>query len=227
MQRLSLLVAALCLAATTALAQGMMPREPDHVTLELSAEAWAETQTATVSAGIEAAFQGAQQQGVREQVLAALAKTAPDAKWFLTRFDQVSDGAGLERWRIAAEARLPEAKLAGLRERAEQSSKPGLKLTITQIDFTPTLPEREATVAGLREQIYKDIRAELARLNVLYPERKYRVRGIDFSSGAGPVQPMPRMAMAASAPMEAKQAADSVAVSQKLFVRAGVTLAAE
>lgn len=226
MQRLPLLVATLCLAATTAFAQGMMPREPDHVTLDLSAEAWAETQTATVRAGIEAAFQGAQQQGVREQVLAALAKTAPDAKWFLTRFDQVSDGAGLERWRIAAEARLPEARLAGLRERAEQSSKPGLKLTITQIDFTPTLPEREATIAGLREQIYKDIRAELARLNALYPERKYRVRGIDFSSGAGPVQPMPRMAMA-SAPMEAKQAADAVAVSQKLFVRAGVTLAAE
>jgi hypothetical protein len=225
MRSLPALVAALCLAAGTAFAQVQPPREPDQVVLELNAEAWAETETATVRAQVEAAFPGAQSQSVRDQVLAALAKTAPDAKWFLTRFDQVNDGAGLERWRVSAETRLPEAKLAGIRTRADQASKPGLKLAIAQIDFTPTLPEREATLSKLREQLYAEVKAELARLNGLYADRKYRVRTIDFSNGAGPVQPMQRMTMAASAPMDKAQ--EAISVSQKLFVRAGVVLAAE
>lgn len=203
-----------------------MPPEPDQVVLELNTEEWAETETATVRIGIDAAFQGNQTGTVRDEVLKALAKTSPETKWHLTRFDQVADSSGLERWRVSAEARMGEAKLGGLRQRAEQASRPGLKVSVAAIDFTPTLAEREAQYGKLRIRIYEQVKDEVANLNKLYPDRKYRVRRLEI--GNGTAQPMFRaqetnMARASQAPM----AGDAMSVSEKLRVRASVVLAAE
>jgi hypothetical protein len=222
-------IPAILLAATLSIpawAQ-MMPPEPDQVVLELNAEEWAETETATVRIGVDAAFQGTQNAAVRDEVLKALARTSPETKWYLTRFDQVADPSGLERWRVAAEARMGEAKLAGLRQRAEQASRPGLKVNVVAIDFTPTLAEREAQYGKLRARIYEQVKEEVASLNKLYPDRKYRVRRIDV--GNGTAQPMFRAQETLSrAPAPAAaQAADAMSVSEKLRVRASVILATE
>ena len=204
----------------------VLPREPDSVTLQLNAEQWVETETATVRATVEAAFHGGQSGAVRDQVLAALAKTAPDAKWHLTSFDQLADPSGLERWCVVGEARLGEKQLAGLRQRAEQSSRPGLKVAIASVDFTPTLDEREAIAAKLREKLYADVKAELTRLNATYPDRKYRVRNLSINTGSEMV-PQPRFkAVQAAAPAMAV-AQDAVSVSQKMVLNGSAVLATD
>lgn len=225
MRVLPALCATVVLLATPALAQDRTePRRPDQVVLELLAEAWSETETATVHAGIEAAFTGKQTASVREQVLAALAKVAPEAKWHLTAFDQVKDAAGLERWRITAETRLGESQLGGIRDRADGASRPGLKVAINHIDFTPTLAERESTLSGLRQQIYRDVKAELERLKTVYPDRKFRLRSIDFVHDR-PVYRAEFARQAAAPGVASAPASAPMNVAQKLVVRATVVLA--
>lgn len=224
MRMLPILSVAVLLLASPAPAQERPePRRPDQVVLELQAEAWSETETATVHAAIEAAFTGRQTATVREQVLSALAKVVPDAKWHLTAFDQVKDPAGLERWRITAETRLGEGQLGGIRDRADGASRPGLKVAINHIDFTPTLAERESTLSGLRQQIYRDAKAELERLKTVYPDRKFRLRSIDFLHE----RPVYRAEMArqAATGVAAMPASAPMNVAQKLVVRATVVLA--
>lgn len=201
----------------------------DQVFLELKAESWVETQTALVRASVDAAFGAGQGGDIRAQVLEALKKTSPDAEWHLTAVDQIPDPAGLERWRVTAETRLKDGALAGLRDRAQQASRSGLKVQIDHVEYTPTVAEREATLVKLREQIYRDAKAELGRLNALYDDAKWRPQRIDFLP-AGTVTenyaPRAAKAMMAAPQMAADAGGGVMEVAQKLTLRAVVVLAA-
>lgn len=197
----------------------------DQVVLSLSAEEWVESDTARVTIAIDAAQPGSDATGVREEMMAALDRLAPDADWRFVRFDRGRDESGLERWSATAEARLPETALGGLEGRADEASRPGLQLRVAATDFAPTLAEREAVKAQLRAEIYARAGEELSRLNQAFPDRDYRVATIDFVNP--PYMPMMEhqgdmMARAAPAPMMAESAGFSV--SEKLTLNAQVIL---
>lgn len=218
------------LSAVTAIGQAQaqaadLPR--DEILLQLSTEEWVETKTARVVAAADVAIAGESRASVRERMLEALKKLSPDADWRLSQFLRSQDSAGLERWRVTAEARLPEKSLGGLDERAKSLSQPGLQLRIAATQFLPTLEEREATLAKLRATLYAQAKAEAARAAQTWPERAYRVARVDFQQ-AGP-GPMMRMATQEAMPMSAGSASfaagDDLAVAQKLVLQATVTLA--
>lgn len=216
--------------ALPAAAQPVMPiQQRDEIVLNLSAEGWVETKTARVVAVADVAIAAETRSAVRNRMIDALKKLSPEADWRISQFTRNQDPAGLERWRVTAEARLPEAALGGLDERAKQQSQPGLQLRIQAIQFTPTLEEREATLADLRDQIYEQAKAEADRVAKLWPERNFRVARIEIG---GPVsRPMPRMAqefnsVQAAAPADAG-GGDAVSVAQKLTLQATVTLSPE
>ena len=215
-----------CAAAVPAVAQVIQPR--DEIVLVLAAEDWVETKTARVVAVAEVAIAGESRNAVRERMMAALKKMAPGAEWRISQFTRSQDAAGLERWRVAAESRMPEAALGGLDDRAKSLSQPGMQLRIQAIQFTPTLEEREATLATLRDKLYGQAKAEAARVAKLWPERNFRVARIDIGSAGN--QPMMREAMAA-APMAVMgggaDSGEAVSVAQKLTLQATVTLSPE
>lgn len=233
-------VAAVALAPLPGLAQqAARPQAPgpvfeiprdDQVILELKAESWVETQTALVRASVDAAFGAGQGGDIRAQVLEALKKTSPEAEWHLTAVDQIPDPAGLERWRVAAETRLKDGALAGIRDRAQSASRSGLKVQIDQVEYTPTVAEREATLARLREQIYRDAKAELGRLNGLYDDAKWRPQRIDFLPPGTVIEtyaPRAAKTMQMGAPAMASDiGGGAMEVGQKLTLRAVVILAA-
>jgi hypothetical protein len=226
--KLSLALACLSLLALPAAAQTYAPNPiQDQVVLNLAVEDWVPTQTARVVLNAEAAIQGADAGKTRDELLAAAKKTA-SADWRIVRFDRSTDQAGLERWSASLETRLAESALGGLADRAKQSSRPGLQLTVAQIDFTPTLAESEAARAKLREQLYKRATEELQRLNAVASDRKFRIARIDF--GTVQVQPRPMLAMARNAQPAAPEfkAADGaeMELSQKATMHANVTFAA-
>lgn len=221
---LMLLVA--CAGAMPATAQVIQPR--DEIVLVLTAEEWVETKTARVVAVADVAIAGESRNVVRDRMMAALKKMAPTAEWRISQFTRNQDPAGLERWRVAAQTRLPEAALGGLDDRAKSVSQPGLQLRIQAIQFTPTLDEREAALATLRDRLYSQAKAEAARVAKLWPERNFRVARIDIGTLGN--QPMMREAMA-PAPMAAmggaSESGEAVAVAQKLTLQATVTLSPE
>jgi hypothetical protein len=222
---LPLLILALLIGPVAARAED---KPEDAVSLELSAEGWVDTKTARVVAVIDAGGTAEQLAGARADIQKTLVALAKDGEWHMTRFDRSQDPAGLERWRVEAETRLPEAALGGLADRARTASKPGQQVRIAAVDFTPTLAEREDAVASLRSLLYRRAADEAKRASEGLPGKPYRVRQIDFAidGGPGPVPMQMRAAMAKPGEAVSADAGQGAAVSQRLTLRARVTLAA-
>ncbi len=162
------------------------PKPDDRVIFDLSAEDWVTTKTARVTVSVEAAVSG-NSAGAMSKAVGDLVKT----DWRLVSFNRDQDNTGLERWSAEYEARVPEAELTGLYENAKKLSKAGMQLSISAIDFTPTLEETQAANAQLRAKIYKMASEQLATLNASLPGRAYRIALINFTSDNEAVAPRP------------------------------------
>ncbi len=205
--------------------------EPDDtVILQLATEGWVETETARVFASIDAALDAGDLAEARAQVMEILAQLSADGEWRVTRFDRRRDAAGLERWRVDAEARLPEPALDGLYDRAKKLSEPGRQVRVSGIQFTPTLAEREAVMAKLRAEIYRLAGRELEAMRAAFPERDYRIGSIEFHfDGIAPprrARAMAEVQTMAAAPADAAGGGAPLAVAQQIRLAATVILAA-
>jgi len=221
------IAAALAFASAAAPARAQtLPLEPDQVVLHLQAEGWVQTATARLVVSVDAALTTRELPEVRNRMDEVLRELA-DVDWRITRFDRREDTSGLVRWRIDGEARVPEPGLTGVHDRAKRLSKPGRQVRVLEIDFSPSVAEREAVVATLRADIYRQVRAERERLAEVFTDRAFRVRSIDFTGGTV-APPAPRLAYAKTAAVEMVSAvADApIAISRKIQLTASVVLAA-
>ncbi|MEA1677327.1 hypothetical protein [Nitrospirillum sp. BR 11163] len=217
---------ALPLAAAPATAQ-VMAAQPvqDQVTLTLTAEDWVKTDTARVSLTVDAG--GGNAGSARADVLKAAQAVSDKGEWRVVSFDRQQDAAGLDHWRAALEARLPEAQLGGLADRARQASRAGLQIRVDGVDFTPTLAEQEAVRTRLRETLYRRVTEEIKGLNAAFPGRDFRVGRVDFNAPvvSGGLRRAPVMAMAKMT--DAVPAEDGgLDVAQKATQTAHVTFSA-
>ncbi|MCF8467759.1 MAG: hypothetical protein K9G33_10195 [Sneathiella sp.] len=192
-----LVVATIAFFSLTPLASAqMMPPahhvRQDHVVLNLTTEGWVKTDTARVAVFVDLVQQKESAEDLKKRIDGSLQSLAKDVDWRFTSSRQQLDQTGLNRWYVTAEARVQEAKLAGLEDRAKSASSPGYKVGISYVDFTPSLAEFEKLRADLREDIYKQAIAEADRLNKVMPGPEYHVRRVDF------VQAHPSMAMEAA-----------------------------
>ena len=198
----------------------------DRAIFSLTAEGWIETETAKLYVFVRtAAKEGGRT--ARGAALTALDELIPGAAWRLTDFQRSIGKAGLAHWRIGAETRRLASEFDNIHEQAKRLSKPGLQISVAGIDFTPTLAEYEALTAKLRAEIYAAARAEMERLNSLFPGRGFRIGQVDFQQGPSTMAltaPPPRRvdysekAMAATPPL--------MAASRRVVVSATVELAA-
>ena len=227
--RIWILVAAATLATPLAIAQTppppyLYPPQNDTVTLPLTLEDWVQTDTARTELAVDASLPGSDAGKVRADILGAVKSLAQGADWRFTAFDRNQDASGLEHWHAVIEARMAEAQLGGLSDRAKQASKPGLQIRVQTIDFSPTLAEVEAAKAKLRAEMYKKVNEALTQLNQAEPDRKYRIMRIDFNGPiTTPGAPKLMRAMAAPAP---EQDEGGISLSEKAQLRANVTFAA-
>lgn len=162
------------------------PARSDRIVLTLATEGWVETETAEVVVSVNATLEEGQAATVRQTILSALDELADDADWRITTFNRRAEQSGLDSWYVEARARVADQGLDGLRERADRASRPGLKITVANIDFTPTLAEVEATHARLRGDLYEQAQAELKRVRAAFSDRDYRIGRIDFAGMGGP-----------------------------------------
>lgn len=201
------------------------PLRDDVITLTLSVEDWVETSTARVVVMADLAVPAGSLQMARAEAERALSGSAR-ADWRMTRFNQRGVEAGLERWRIFFEARLAADKLADLGAKVKAGEKAGRGFKIAEVDYSPTLAERQAAMASLRTQIYAQVDAELKQVNKAFPGRDFRVRSVGF----GPIgRPQPHLMRAEAAGQMKAMAAPAQAMDQvsvKLTLTANVQLAA-
>ncbi len=212
------------------------PKPDDRVIFDLSVEDWVTTKTAHVIVEVEAAVNGATAGDTRTDMIKAVDDLAK-VDWRLTTFNRSQDQTGMERWSALFDARLPESDLSGLIESAKKLSKAGLQLTISSIDFSPTLDEMETLRGQLRSRIYKMANEQLVALNGALPGRNYRISVISFT-GDENASPMPRVVRGQAAmSMLARADSDGSAIgssstaapmerSEKIVMQARVILAA-
>ena len=184
----------------------------DRVIFDVSAEDWVTTKTARVIADVEASVSGATAGTTR----AAMTKALDDlvkTDWRLISFNRNQDQTGMERWSATFEARLPENLLSGLNENAKKVSKPGLQVSVSNIDFSPTLDETQTAMGLLRAKIYKMANDQLAALNTALPGRAYRIALINFTPEMmdGGTKPMMLKAMRAGGHMDMTAAVEGMA----------------
>lgn len=224
-----MMIGALALS-TNAHAEADKPGEQgdDIVVLTQSAEEWVETSTPKVTVSIDAAFEEKGAASVRQDLKAALSKLAK-AEWRFVAMNRHRGDAGLERWRVTAEARIPDSKAVGLYGKAKSASRTGLQLRIGNISYEPTRKELEAAQAELRADLYAEALAERDRLNKAIPGRNWRIGAIDFTNTL-PIQPVrhrsaPEMAYMADAAMaKGTSAPQGLSISQKQVLTARVVL---
>jgi predicted secreted protein len=212
------------------------PKPDDEVSLNLTSEEWVVTKTARVVIQVNAAVSSSNAGSTRDAMLASVKQMA-EGEWRITSFNRSPSQNGLENWYAQFEARLPEKSLGGLNEKAQKASKPGMQLTVGEIDFTPTLDENEAARASLRKALMTKVSEELKTLNASFPGRDYRVADISFggvqamrAQRAYAMSKMARgnesMAAMAPAPEMMQDSGGGMQTSQKLVLSATVTFAA-
>ena len=194
-----------------------------QVTLQLSAEQWVSTKTARVSVTLDALLNRGQLAKAQDDFQAALNKIAPEGVWHITEFSRTPSKTNLEQLHAVAEARLTDTALAGLRERAHAQNSEGQTYTVQDIIYSPTTAEISAAQAQLRAQIYAQAKAELDRLNTLYPKPGYSLYNINFvNAGVVPGPMMGKM----NAMVTTAREAPAASLSQQMTQDAVVILAA-
>lgn len=171
--------------------------ERDQVVINIQKEDWVTTSTANVGVNFDIVQQDETALELKLQVMESLDKLSKEAAWHITSSRENKDRTGLNRWRVTAQARVPEKSVAGLHGRAEKASRPGFSLRIGHVDFSPSLAEIEQIRSELRAKIYKEASEEVKRLNAAIEGRKYRVFVVDFGGNGVFRRPVPMRAMAA------------------------------
>ncbi|HVV69429.1 MAG TPA: hypothetical protein VHE99_10435 [Gammaproteobacteria bacterium] len=161
----------------------------NKITYQTSVEQWSTTTTANVTVNIDAGLDKIGLADINNKVLQNLNKIVPSNDWHITQFSRTEDKSGLETLHIEAQARLPGAALAAIRDKAKAITKPGETYTIADIDFSPSLAELTRSHAGARAAIYNDVKQEIARLNQAYPDQHYFLNAIDFNGVTTVPQP--------------------------------------
>jgi hypothetical protein len=196
----------------------------NKITLRLSAEQWVTTQSALVTVGVNAGTNSAGVEKIQDEVLKKLKDISNQGEWHIISLDHSQDQSGLEKIQISAQARLPSAALANLRDNAKKISKAGETFNVDNILFTPSEEELRAANIQLRNNIYQQARNEIDNINKAYPDQKYYLHGIDFT-GNVVTAPMPQNTFV-SVRMTQGIVTKDLPVGDKLTIFATVVLAA-
>lgn len=202
------------------------PEQPAQIVLQLVEEAWVETNTARVVLQLKTLLTDDKSAEPAVDPKALFAPVA-DGDWHMTRFQRGQTDTGFEQWVIVAEARIPQTALTGIYDRVKEASSRGRTFSVREIDFTPSLAERQATAAKLRAALYKRAYDEAAAVADIFPDRGFQVHRVDFGGGGMPAPVMMR-AVAEDArgfAGGAKQAGPSVA--ERMVLHATVIVASD
>lgn len=220
------LVFAACMLVTTlAWAESDWSSLLNKVNLQLSAEQWVTTQTAKVTVSVSASVTDKGIDNIQKTVLEKLKQLSNKSEWHIVSFNRYKDNSGLENVSIQGEARLPQSDLGALRTKAKSISRPGETFKVSSIQFTPSDQEIRDANSALRNNIYTQAKKELDSVNKHYPDQKFYIHDIIFSSSPA-VAPMANKAVMRSAMVAMDAGAAPLNVGNKMTLYAQLTLAA-
>lgn len=201
------------------------PLPLNKITFQLSAEDWVKTQTALVTITIDASLNQAGMDNLQAEVSHNLNELASSANWQMVDYQRNQDSSGLETIHMTEQARLSPDQLTQIRSHTTALSKPGIRYTVANIDFVPSLSEIEGVKAHLRENLDIKIADEISFLNKTY-HQNFTVHHLVFYTGEGqPLTPTPMVANYKMANLAVTSSPTPTSLSQKMVMNALVTVA--
>lgn len=191
----------------------------NKIRFQLAVEDWVVTERAKVIVSVDATLTESRPDTFQKEIQSDLASLGK-GEWKITHLERRKDETGLEKVRLFAEARLPEAALSEVNKQIHKLNRAGKQFRIADVQFLPTLSEVEAVQARLREQIYRLAQEEITRLNKLHPQVEYFIHEI-YLTQENLVEPVAYLSVEKVAAV-----ADALAVNNKVTVRAEVIIAA-
>lgn len=198
---------------------------------QLTAEQWVSTSTANVIVNVDASVNQSGPDVIQQQINQGL-QTIAKGDWQITDMQRSQDSSGLESVHVEAQARLPVSAIANIRTQAYALSKPGIKYTIADTQYQPTVADIQAARMALRQKLYQQIETELKTVNGIYGDERYQLAQVTFSDGNlyTPQEPGPMMRsngqMMTAMAVEAPASAPSPTINQKITMTANVRLSA-
>ncbi len=195
------------------------------VSYQVSMEQWVNTQAALVTVNVAANVGQSTLDDLQKMINKNLEKLGDDAKWTIVRFDRSQDQSGLEKINVVAQARINQNQLAAIRSKAKSMSKPGMKYTISQISYQPTIADVQAVKDQLRTKIYQQVQQEIQNLDKAYKQEFFVNQIIFMPQGPGPVVPQLNMMARYKSAATTPSAQPNLGVSKKVVLTAQVILA--
>ncbi|NNM59909.1 MAG: hypothetical protein HKM04_08860 [Legionellales bacterium] len=197
----------------------------NRIHYQASVEQWVTTSTALVTIGIDASQNQKGMDTLQEQVDDSLATLTKNVTWQMTDYERTEDASGLEQIHMEEQARLNTNQLIDMRSKTYNLSKPGIKYSIINIEFTPSLAELQAAQDSLRAELYTKIKQELDLVDKTYAQDFY-IHNITFTQGNAPM-PVPMAQNGGNYKMLAVAGAvqPQATMSQKVVMTADVILA--
>lgn len=201
------------------------PPELNRIHYQTSVEQWVTTTTALVTIGVDASLNQKGMDTMQEQVNDSLTTLGSGITWQMTDYERTQNASGLEQVHMEEQARLNTNQLIDMRSKTYNLSKPGIKYSIINIEFTPSLAELQTAQDNLRTQLNTKIKQEIDSLDKTYGQDFY-VHNVMFIQGNAPV-PVPMAQSGANYKMlvTAEPVQPQATMSQKVVMTADVVLA--
>lgn len=213
----------------------------DTVQLSFTEEEWIESSDAKVTLTINVGVEDANSSDARTIIQDSI-KTVHDVSWRFLVLNRYTDNTGREGWQATVEHRVDEKDIPVLRKAIKEINKPGLKIKVTDVDFSPNLAVREAMIETLRKRLYDRIDAEIKALNEKFPDQgNFRVGAVllnemdmmnvgnmtrNTSYESNTMMATAMVGAVDSAGVADEESASGINISQKMTLVANVTLSA-
>ena len=152
------------------------------VTYQQQAEEWVTAHSAKIQLSVHVTTQEKNFAAVQKRTLNKLEQLSGNNPWHIYNFTKTQDQSGLETLNWELGIRLPLPLATKLKEKIAKLSQPGEQYTVNDLDFQPSLEEKQAIVSGLRQKIYTQITTELKNLNKSFAPNRYFLHKVTFST---------------------------------------------
>lgn len=161
---------------------------PDHVespglnviSYQQQVEKWVTTSSAKVTLSVNVTSSEKKFDVVQQRIMKKLEALSEGKQWNIYQFTLTKDPAGLESLNWQLSIRLPLTIVNNLKQKIDALSEPGEQYKIQNIDFQPSLAEKQKMTEELRQQIYNQVKLEIKRLNSLFSQGQFFVHTINF-----------------------------------------------
>ncbi len=147
-------------------------------------EKWVTTDSADVMVSVNVTTKEKKFDALQHQVMKKLEELSDGRQWHIDSFSMSQDQSGLEVLSWEVRSRMPLALVNSLRQKIDSLSQAGQQYKIQNVDFEPSLVEKEKAFAELRQRVYDQVKVELDNLNKSFPNGHYFLHSIDFVSTA-------------------------------------------